>query len=43
MSTPQANPEGYKESSVMAHAHKISGKLLLVGHPVPHPCLCDFV
>lgn len=30
MSTPQANPEGYKESSVMTHAHKITGKLLLV-------------
>lgn len=30
MRTPQANPEGYREGSVMAHVEKISGKLLLV-------------
>jgi dipeptidyl-peptidase 4 len=30
MSTPQANPIGYKESSVLTHASKLQGKLMLV-------------
>jgi len=30
MGTPQSNPEGYKDSSVLTHAHKLRGKLLLV-------------
>jgi dipeptidyl-peptidase-4 len=30
MSTPQENPEGYREGSVLAHVDRISGKLLLV-------------
>jgi len=30
MSTPQKNPDGYRESSVMAHVERIQGKLLLV-------------
>jgi dipeptidyl-peptidase-4 len=30
MGTPQSNPEGYRESSVMAHADRIQGDLLLV-------------
>jgi dipeptidyl-peptidase 4 len=30
MGTPQENPEGYREGSVLAHADHISGKLLLV-------------
>ena len=29
MSTPQLNPEGYKNSAVQTHAHKYKGKLLL--------------
>ena len=29
MSTPEKNPEGYRESSVLTHAHKLKGKLLL--------------
>lgn len=30
MRTPQENPEGYKQSSVLTHAHKLQGKLLLI-------------
>ncbi len=30
MGTPQSNPEGYKNSSVMAHVDKLTGHLLLV-------------
>ncbi len=30
MSTPQENPEGYREGSVMTHIDHLSGKLLLV-------------
>ena len=30
MSTPQANINGYKSSSVMTHASKMRGKLMLV-------------
>ncbi|MEO8538778.1 MAG: S9 family peptidase [bacterium] len=30
MGTPQSNPEGYKDSSVLTHAAKLRGKLLLV-------------
>jgi dipeptidyl-peptidase 4 len=30
MSTPQANPEGYAEGSVMTHVENIAGKLLLI-------------
>ena len=30
MGTPQSNPEGYKESSVMHHAAHLRGRLLLV-------------
>jgi dipeptidyl-peptidase-4 len=30
MSTPQENPEGYRQSSVLTHAEKIRGKLLIV-------------
>ncbi len=30
MGTPQSNPEGYKDSSVLTHAAKLKGKLLLV-------------
>ena len=30
MGTPAANPEGYRESSVMEHAGRITGRLLLV-------------
>jgi dipeptidyl-peptidase-4 len=30
MDTPQENPEGYREGSVLAHVDRISGKLLLV-------------
>lgn len=30
MGTPQENPDGYREGSVMAHVHKMTGKLLLV-------------
>ncbi len=30
MRTPQANPEGYEASSVLAHAAKIRGKLLVI-------------
>ncbi|HEY7357869.1 MAG TPA: prolyl oligopeptidase family serine peptidase, partial [Ktedonobacterales bacterium] len=30
MGTPQSNPAGYADSSVLTHAHKIRGKLLLV-------------
>ncbi|HEY7357305.1 MAG TPA: prolyl oligopeptidase family serine peptidase, partial [Ktedonobacterales bacterium] len=30
MGTPQSNPAGYADSSVLTHAHKITGKLLLV-------------
>ncbi|MGE0598936.1 MAG: S9 family peptidase [Dehalococcoidia bacterium] len=30
MGTPQSNPEGYKDSSVLTHAAKLRGKLLIV-------------
>jgi dipeptidyl-peptidase-4 len=30
MGTPQSNPEGYKDSSVLTHASKLRGKLLIV-------------
>jgi dipeptidyl-peptidase-4 len=30
MGTPQSNPEGYKDSSVLSHVDKLRGKLLLV-------------
>jgi len=30
MATPQSNPQGYAESSVMTHVEKIAGRLLLV-------------
>jgi len=30
MGTPQSNPNGYKDSAVMAHVSKMQGKLLLV-------------
>lgn len=30
MGTPQSNPEGYKDSSVLSHVSKLRGKLLLV-------------
>ncbi len=30
MGTPQANPDGYRESSVLTHAGKIRGKLLVI-------------
>ena len=30
MGTPQSNPEGYKDSSVLSHVAKLRGKLLLV-------------
>ncbi len=30
METPQTNPEGYRESSVLTHVDKLQGKLLLV-------------
>jgi dipeptidyl-peptidase 4 len=30
MSTPERNPEGYKRSSVLAHADKLLGRLLIV-------------
>ncbi|MGB4861943.1 MAG: S9 family peptidase [Tepidiformaceae bacterium] len=30
MGTPQSNPEGYKDSSVLTHVSKLRGKLLLV-------------
>jgi dipeptidyl-peptidase-4 len=30
MGTPQANPEGYKESSVINYIDKLKGKLLLI-------------
>jgi dipeptidyl-peptidase-4 len=30
MGTPQSNPEGYKDSSVLTHAARLRGKLLLV-------------
>jgi dipeptidyl-peptidase-4 len=30
MQTPQANPEGYRESSVLAHVDRLEGKLLIV-------------
>eukprot|EP00611_Tribonema_gayanum_P016380 TRINITY_DN2853_c0_g1_i1.p1 TRINITY_DN2853_c0_g1~~TRINITY_DN2853_c0_g1_i1.p1 ORF type:complete len:886 (-),score=215.81 TRINITY_DN2853_c0_g1_i1:61-2718(-) len=30
MGTPQSNAVGYKESSVLTHAHKLNGKLMLV-------------
>jgi dipeptidyl-peptidase 4 len=30
MSTPQKNPEGYREGSVLTHAGKLEGKLLVV-------------
>ena len=30
MGTPQSNPEGYQQGSVMAHVDKINGRLLLV-------------
>lgn len=30
MDTPEQNPEGYAESSVMTHAHKLKGKLRIV-------------
>jgi dipeptidyl-peptidase-4 len=30
MGTPQSNPEGYKDSSVLSHVSKLQGKLLLV-------------
>ncbi len=30
MSTPQENPDGYRDGSVMTHAEKIAGKLLLI-------------
>ena len=30
MRTPQQNPDGYRESSLLTHAHRLEGKLLLV-------------
>ncbi|OAI43985.1 hypothetical protein AYO38_10190, partial [bacterium SCGC AG-212-C10] len=30
MRTPQTNPDGYRESSVLKHAHRLEGKLMLV-------------
>lgn len=30
MSTPQDNPEGYKDGSPITHAHKLEGKLLII-------------
>jgi dipeptidyl-peptidase-4 len=30
METPAANPEGYRDSSVITHAHRLEGRLLLV-------------
>jgi len=30
MGTPQSNPEGYRQASVMAHIDKLQGKLMLV-------------
>lgn len=30
MGTPQSNPDGYRESSVLTHAHRLTGALLLV-------------
>jgi dipeptidyl-peptidase-4 len=30
MRTPQENPEGYRESSVLSHVERLSGKLLLI-------------
>lgn len=30
MGTPQSNPEGYRDGSVMAHVDKLAGKLLIV-------------
>ncbi len=30
MSTPQDNPEGYREGSPITHAHKLQGKLLIM-------------
>ncbi len=30
MSTPQENPDGYREGSVMAHIDNLRGKLLLI-------------
>ena len=30
MGTPQSNPEGYRDSSILTHASKLRGKLLLV-------------
>jgi dipeptidyl-peptidase-4 len=30
MSTPQDNPEGYKDGSPITHAYKLQGKLLIV-------------
>jgi dipeptidyl-peptidase 4 len=30
MATPQQNPQGYRESSLLSHAHRLDGKLLLI-------------
>ena len=30
MGTPASNPDGYKAGSVLTHAHRITGRLLLV-------------
>ena len=30
MGTPKGNPDGYKESSVMAHVHDLNGSMLIV-------------
>jgi dipeptidyl-peptidase-4 len=30
MGTPQSNPNGYRESSVLAHVEHLAGKLLIV-------------
>ncbi|MBL4634438.1 MAG: S9 family peptidase [Kofleriaceae bacterium] len=30
MGTPESNPKGYKESSVMHHLHKMEGRLMLI-------------
>ena len=30
MGLPQENPQGYKDSAVMSHVHKMKGKLLLI-------------
>ena len=30
MGTPQSNPEGYREASVLTHAHRLRGPLLLI-------------